>query len=185
MQTIELWVGSGSAHGEEFAGFEYKLALVQSSAGKMSGKVSKDSEYIAWSVRSGLLIKSKWSYRYFMFTEQSFHFSPLPLNFWICLHRRVSLPSQRLYLNRTVALCTSLSLEINPSLCKWHYMFCGDLCCLGSSPLPYQAPNYWVCKGVAFLSQLPKDACQSQIGADNLTVFCRGAPPFSMDLLLK
>lgn len=119
-----------------------------------------------------------------MFIEQNFHFSSLPLNFWICLHRRVSLPSQGLYLNRTDALCMSLSLEKN--------FFANDTMCavvifavLGAHHCLIRSPNYWLCKGVAFFSQAPKKACQSQIRADNLTVFCRGARPFSMDLLLK
>lgn len=116
--------------------------------------------------QNGLLIKSNWSYRYFMFIEQSFHFSPLPLNFWICLHRRVSLPNQRLYLNRTVALCMSLSLETN--------LFANGTTCvvvifavLGAHHCLIRSPNYWLCKGVAFLSQPPKNARQSQFGADS------------------
>lgn len=39
VQTTELWAGSGSAHGEEIVVFEHKLALVQGSAYRMSGRV--------------------------------------------------------------------------------------------------------------------------------------------------
>lgn len=56
MQTIELQVGSGDAYGEEFAVFECKLALVQGSADKKNGRVWKGSEWMAWSLRSNLLI---------------------------------------------------------------------------------------------------------------------------------
>lgn len=120
-----------------------------------------------------------------LFTEQSFHFSPLPLNFWICLHRRMSLPNQRLYLKRrTVALYMSLSLETNLSL------FANGVTCavvvfsvLGAHHCFIRSPDYWLCKGIPFSAS--RNACQSQMGADNLTVFCRGAPPFSVDLLLK
>lgn len=179
VHTIELWAGSGSAHGEEIVVFEHKLALVQGSGYRMSGRLWKDSECIAWSLR-GSLIKPKWD---FMFIEQNFHFSPLPLNFWICLHRSVSLPNQRLCLNRTVALSISLSLETNlfANGTTWAVVV---FAVLGAHHCLIRSPNYWLCKGVAFFTQPPKSVCQNQIWADNL-IICRGAPPFSMDLLLK
>lgn len=79
-----------------------------------------------------------------------------------------------------------LSLEKCHSLSAWGTTCAGaGLALLGAHHSFIRSQKFWLCKGAAFLPQPSKNVLQSQIRIDDLTVFCRGAPSYSMDLLFK
>lgn len=121
-----------------------------------------------------------------MITEQNSHFSPLlSTSGLVCIEECSSwtkgyIWTEELLLSAYMPVTGSESLSLYMAL---HVL--GQTSLLGAHHHFISSQKFWLCKEAAFLPQPSKNALQSQMKTDNLAVFCRGAPSYSMDLLSR